>query len=733
MAIADIFNEAVAHHQAGRLPAAEALYLEILKAQPNHADALHLLGVIEHQRGRNEQAIELIRRAIALGPGNAAYYSNLAVALRGLKRLPEAVTQLEQAVKLAPDYAAAHKNLAVTLSELGRIADAVLEWHRAVDLNPKDGGAFKGLGASLMRLGRCDEAAVVFARAVALRADDPEALNNLGAAFNDLHRPAEAEKHLGRALELSPNNAEVHNNLGLALGALGRKAEAIEHLRRAVELSPGFALAFNNLGVALKDSGNLAEALVALQQALKIDPRHVAAHNNLGDVLNSLARYDEALRFLNRALELDPNCFEALNNLGVTLSNLDRPAEAARYLERSLQLNPRYLPAHVNLGNALVAEGHIEEGTTHYLRAIELDPNGIGAYYALASNSRYKFTADQVAHVESLLATARSADDRMLLEFALGLVLDKAGRYDQAFAYCREANDLKKAAYRKQGIAFNPEAHGALVERIVSTFTPEFFKRTVAWGDDSEVPVFIVGMPRSSTTLVEQIVSSHPAVFGAGELADIELMAADLPKTLGTTSRYPECLAGAAPEAIRKLAEGHLRHLRELGGEAARVVDKMTVNFVHLGLIATLFPRARVIHCIRDPRDICVSCYFHNFARAGLAFTFDLEHLGVFYAQYERLMAHWHRVLPLQILDVPYEQLVGDQEGFTRKMIEFCGLPWDPRCMAFEKNPRPVKTASALQVRQPMYKTSLARWKHFEKHLAPFMNRLNAGGGQGAG
>ena len=724
---AGLFDQAVAQHQAGRLVEAEALYRRLLQQQPNQPDAMHMLGVIAHQSGRNEEAVELIRKANAVGGGSAGSYSNLGVALRALGRLDEALAELQHALELAPSYVAAHKNLGVTFNDLGRFDEAAHHLRRTVELNPADTGAHKALGATLMKLGRVQEAADMFARATAARFDDPEAHNNLGVALKDLGRLDEAEQHLRRAIELAPQKAEAYNNLGLVFAARGLHREAAAEFRRAVGLAPAFALAYNNLGVSLKEMSNFEAALAALQQALKLQPNHVAALNNMGDVLNALARYDEAVAHLEKAVALDPRCHEAHNNLGVALNNLERPKEAARSLERSMELNPKYVPAHINLGNALVADGRIEEGTAHYMEALGLEPDSVAAYYSLATGSRRRFTEEDLARMESLAGRGRatSPDDKMLLYFSLAQAFDKAGRPDAAFTYCRQANELKRDHYRRQGIVFDPAAHVALVDRIISTFTPAFFGSVASWGSDSELPVFIVGMPRSGTTLVEQILSSHHAVFGAGELADVERIAAGLPATLGAPERYPECLLGASVEQVRSLAASHLDRLTGLGGDAERVVDKMTVNFLHLGLIAMLLPKARVLHCRRDPRDICVSCFFHNFARAGLCFAFDLAHLGVFYAQYERLMAHWRKVLPLRMIEVPYEELVHDQEAFTRKLVDFCGLDWDPNCLEFHKNPRPVKTASALQVRQPIYTSSVGRWESYQQYLRPFTERVS--------
>jgi hypothetical protein len=272
-------------------------------------------------------------------------------------------------------------------------------------------------------------------------------------------------------------------------------------------------------------------------------------------------------------------------------------------------------------------------------------------------------------------------------------------------------------------MAFDPCAHQAGVDQLIRTFDAVYFRRVRGFGISSELPLFIVGMPRSGTTLVEQIVASHPQVFGAGELRDVERIALSLAAHLGNDVGYPSCLAKAPAEAVRAMAERHLHRLTALAGGSVRIVDKMPTNYLHLGLIATLFPQARIIHCRRGPLDTCVSCYFSYFR--GLPFAWDLEELGRYHRSYDSLMAHWKAVLPLPVLDVSYEELVDNQEAISRRLMEFCGLDWDERCLAFHETPRPVHTASTMQVRQPIYKSSVGRWRRYEAHLQPLVRALS--------
>lgn len=275
-------------------------------------------------------------------------------------------------------------------------------------------------------------------------------------------------------------------------------------------------------------------------------------------------------------------------------------------------------------------------------------------------------------------------------------------------------------------MGYDPEARARFVDGLLGAFSPSHFERVRGLGDDSERPVFVVGMPRSGTTLTEQILASHPQVFGAGERNFAQSTFISLPAVLGRNEPPLACLAHLDRDAAGRLAAGHLGRLRELdGGTAARVVDKMPENYLLLGFLHTLFPRARLIHCRRDPRDVALSCWITNFAR--IRWACDLEHIAHHLLQYFRIMEHWRRVLPAPVFEVDYEELVADQEGVSRRLVAWLGLEWDPACLRFHQTERLVRTASVAQVRQPIYTRSVARWRHYESLLAPLLERLPPG------
>jgi Tfp pilus assembly protein PilF len=444
-----------------------------------------------------------------------------------------------------------------------------------------------------------------------------------------------------------------------------------------------------------------------------------------GVQLQQAGKLDQATAIYQEVLRQDANNADAWHFLGVAALERRMPENGRELIERSLQLKPDNAIYHHNMAAALAELGDLENAETHYREAVRLKPDYAEAYYNLTGSIKVRAGDPAIEKVAALLQnTGVSPQDRCFLHFAAGKIYDDIGAYDRAFAHY-EAGNLAK------DVRFRPEEYWRQVAALIATFDAGFLETLFGQGSSSEVPVFIVGMPRSGTSLAEQVLASHPAVFGAGELPDLPAITEALPKHGGGRS-YPACVPALGPEAIRGFANAYLGRLSKLAPEAQRVVDKQPLNFQHVGLIALMFPNARIIHCRRNVLDTCVSCYFQNFTN-GQEYSFDLIHLGLFHRCYERLMAHWDKLLPGRIMDVHYEELVADHEGVTRAMLEFCGLDWNDACAAPHETDRPVKTASRWQVRQPVYKTSLARWRRYEKHLGPLLAALKGGGRRGEG
>src|SRR5260370_583121 len=369
---------------------------------------------------------------------------------------------------------------------------------------------------------------------------------------------------------------------------------------------------------------------------------------------------------------------------------------------------------------ALMSLGQFEEASVCYRKALAISPDKASFHRNLISIGAQ---AAEPAEVERLIKLLDQPGlpvvERIEAGFALGKLLDNGDRFDEAFAYFAQANTLLKQRPAAADEVFHADRLHRVVDRMIQGFTPGFFADRHEWGKASELPIFIVGMPRSGTTLIEQVAASHPAVYGAGELTDIGRIAVE--RASGENRATAQ---GWDAEAIAKASRAHLQHLRSLDSAALRIIDKMPGNVFHLGLIAVLFPAARVIFCRRDARDTCLSCYFQRFANSGHRYTYDLADCGRQWLETDRLINHWVQVLPVRMLEIQYEEMVADQEGQRRRLIDFLGLPWDPACLEFHRTQRPVMTASVWQVRQPIYTRSVGRWKHYERHLGPLLDVL---------
>jgi tetratricopeptide (TPR) repeat protein len=540
--------------------------------------------------------------------------------------------------------------------------------------------------------------------------------------------PEAAIARLRQAIQADPVDADLHNNLGVFLTHTGCLGDAVACYRQALRLRPHFADAWNNLSYVLCGLGQVEEARGCAEQALLLRPHFAEASNHLGLALLELGRHQEAAEQFQKALRLQPRFAQARHNLGKAFEEQGRLAEALVCFEQTLQLQPGLPEPHVALADVLKKLGQFEQAVGQLRQALRLKPEEALAYCYLsqfASHGWYLFSEAEVGCVRALLKNDRlTLLQRSLLHLTLGNVLDRQEAFDEAFCHFTQAGALRKEWLRQIGQAFDPAAHRALIDGLIATFDEAFFQHQRPPISASELPVFIIGMPRSATTLVEQILSSHPQVAGAGELRDLPQLVASLAKRGQDGSGYPMCMPAVPVQDFRVAAEKYLAHLTRIGGGAIRVVDKMCEHFLHLGVIALAFPRARIIHCRRNPLDICLSCFFENFK--GVNYSWALEDLAVYYREYERLMAHWQRCLPLEVWEVRYEDLVSRQEKVSRELIAFCGLPWTDRCLAFHENPRPVHTASAVQVRRPLYTRSIGRWQNYAAHLGPLRDALQA-------
>jgi tetratricopeptide (TPR) repeat protein len=717
------FPTAIQLHVSGRLDEAARIYRAILATNPEHADALHLLGVIAYQKGNHAQACDLIGQAIALQPGVASYYSNLGEVHRATGQLERAQACYRTALTLQPDSSEAANNLGLILLSQGNATAAIEQFQAALRNKPDDAMIHNNLGNALRLQDDKTEALASFRQALQLDPKLAEAHCNLGQMLLEQYRPQEALVHAREATRLRPDFPEAQNNLGNALRELGQLPEAKECYNKALQLRPDLALTYSNMGQALQEEGELQEAIAWYQRGLQRDPNSARIVCNLASALEEQGDFDAAVARYRLALQLQPGYAEAHNGLGFVLHEQGKFPEALAEYREVLRLKPDFATGYCNLGNIQEELGSIDEATTSFREALRRDPNHAGAYSLLATMLRGRFPEEDRQAMTRLLARPHlTLAQRLALHFGLGHVLDATGSYAEAAEHVQKGNALCQTLWKKQGKAYSPAAHSQWVDELMRVFGAEFFERTRGFGLDSEVPVFIVGVPRSGTTLTEQILASHSQVHGAGELSLAHTGLESLPATLHRDGRALDCLAFLDAAASREIGQWHVEQLRERDARAIRVVDKMPDNYLYIGWLCTLFPRARFIHCRRDLRDVGVSCWMTNFRH--LRWAADPDHIAARFHDYQRLMEHWQKVLPVQVLEVDYEETVADLEGVARRLVAWCGLEWEPSCLAFHQTSRPVRTASVAQVRQPLYTRSVARWKHYEGALGRLFEQL---------
>ena len=472
--------------------------------------------------------------------------------------------------------------------------------------------------------------------------------------------------------------------------------------------------------VQYHQTGKLPEAEKIYRKILTVDPNHSDSLHLLGLIAHQAGKSLTAVELIHKAIRKRPHNPVYYNNLGNVLKDQGRLDDAVSCFQKALRLNPDAAETCINLGNALKFQGKIETAEAIYRKALSIKPDFISAYYNLAQLKAFGENDEAFKTLDSIQKNRNlSAKETVEIHFTLGKMYADSGDHDRAFQNYYAGNEFNKK-FREP--AFNLDHFEKQISLYINTFDSDFFTRKKDCGVETELPVFIIGMPRSGTTLVEQILSSHPHVFGAGELSFINQMINTLfQQNIGLS--FSEILQTLDLRIVKHFADQYLNRLCASFKGAMRITDKLPGNFLNLWFIALLFPNVKIVHCRRHPVDTCLSCYFTNFDR-DLGYTYDLKTLGLYYRQYQRLMTHWHQVLPAPVLDVQYEELVENQVAVSRKMVKFCGVEWDDHCLEFYKNDRPVETASGVQVRRKIYSTAVGRWKNYENRLTPLIEAL---------
>ena len=654
---------------------------------PDDLAALCSLSVLRGQTNRAGESAGVLALAEQASDGSADAHFRLATACCRLGLQEAAAEHYRSSISKSPQRAEAHHNLGVTLQALGRLEDATASHARAAELAPELPNPQAELGKLNRILGRLEDAANCYRKAVALSPRDAGLCSDLAGVLQQLGRQPEAIDCCRRALSIAPDTASAHFNLASLLQEQDDPHGAVEHFRRALALRPDFAEARNNLGNALQQIGCRIEATAAYQEALRLKPDYADAHANLGKALRALGRDDEAIGHYAAAVAIEPERAALQNEFAVVL----------------------------------LAAGRVKDAQAAFEKATLLEPGKLIYHFNLASFHRFAPDDPHLAALEEIVAseTKLGADDRIALDFALAKAYADLGRTDDSFHRLQEGNRRKRLQ-----TDYDEDAALRHFDEIRAVFTPELFEKLRGGGAASRRPIFVVGMPRSGTTLIEQILASHSTVHGAGEIDQLSRIVADLSEGENALPPYPEMMPELSPLTLRRIGESYLAFIADLAPGAEKVVDKMPANFVFAGLIALAMPEARIIHARRDPIDTCFSCFSLLFSE-NQPFTYDLGEIGRYYRAYAELMDHWRRVLPPDVMiDVHYEKLVADFPGEARRLLAHCGLDWQDACLQFHETQRTVLTASVAQVRRPLYTGSVNRWRPYATHLQPLLEAL---------
>ena len=528
---------------------------------------------------------------------------------------------------------------------------------------------------------------------------------------------------MSSALTLNPDRAESHYGLGLALLSKNQLDEAVACFERALAIDPDYAEANCALGQALQALKQNARALHCFIEALEVDPDYVEALLGRGSTLRALNHHDEAVRCYERALQLTPENVQALSGIAAALQGGNRHEEALVHLRQALTLKPQSGETQLLFGAILEELGRTVEAQHAYATAIELEPENVRFRVARTSSKQVEDGDPDLAAMETCARKIdeRPPDEQLLLHFGLGKALSDVGRNEESFSHILAGNALKR-----HQLLYDEAVMLAMLDRIRTVFTSEFMNFSRGAGHLSPLPIFIIGMPRSGSTLVEQILASHRKVFGGGERHDFADVAMRIAGN-AARSTFPDMARSLTADQLYRIGAEYVERLNMAAEEPAgfqRVSDKMLANYCFAGLIHLVLPNARIVHTCRDPIDTCLSCFSQLFA-AEQPFAYDLGELGRYYRGYNTLMSHWNSVIPKSaLLDVHYEELVHDFEAQARRIVAHCGLEWDPACLTYYKTERLVRTASVTQVRRPIYRSSVRRWRPDPERIRPLLEGL---------
>ncbi len=650
----------------------------IAATQSSFDRALSFLG-----NGDAALCADICRSTLDDYPNDSRMRCLLATALNRQHQFAEAEVELRSVLEQHPEIPKAHLELGHALFGQGRGLDALACFEKVAQLTPDKSVAHLDLSVALSKVGK--ERAARQALEQSFRLDPGRKDLLMGAEHQRAGRFEDAERVYRGVIAREPNNVTAVRLLGSLASETRRHGIALRQLRKAVEMKPDYFSAWVDLGRELSEQELFEECEEALRHAIRLEPRLPHPQTLLGSMLAKAGRYDEALAAYEVALEMQPDFSGSLAGMGHLLRTI----------------------------------GRTDEAIAAYRQCIKNHPAFGEAYWSLANLKTFRFTDEELATMEKNVDSDRLLEEtKVCLNFALGKAYEDRGEYDRAFGHIDRGN-----AMRRVNENYDPVQTEVIHDRIIDTFSAEFIAEKGGHGDPDPSPIFIVGLPRSGSTLIEQILASHSQVEGTHELADLPRVIRSINQENPNGTLYPEAFRQFEPEKFQELGKQYLDATQRHRSGVPRFTDKMPNNFPSVGMLQLLLPNAKIVNARRHPLDSCMGSYKQLFFK-GQAFSYDLVEIGEYYLEYQRLMDYWHETLPGRVLDVQYEQMVGDQQTQTRRLLEYCELPWEDNCLRFYENKRAVNTASSEQVRQPIYSKSVNSWRRYEAGLAPLIEVL---------
>jgi len=671
------------------------------------------------ESNRLQEAKSLCERLSKNNKKNPEVWLLMADINNRLGALKDAKLNYKKAIKLKPNHSLAHARLGMLFHSQEIYSKAEQSYQFSLKLDNQQPAIHYNLGVVYQELGKLDKAETEYRQAIQGRPNYVKALANLAYVLRQHGNLDESLEHYQQAIRLEPEIAELHYNIGLTLLQLGDAEKAEKHQQESIRIDPEYSDGWFGLAAVHYFNGNSSQACLDYQKSLKINPQNIDALCGYAAALSELGKHEEALQKIDAALKAEPDNFEALIQQAVIFGALGETDAALDCCDKVFKVSPDNEQAASVVANMHEIRGDAQRAFDYIEPFLNNDKPSISVGLCYSTIAEKIGRVDDATHYlhNMLLQKNTNTNDACKIHFALGRIYDKAGDYAKAFTHYKMGNDLVQPHF---SISHFRES----LNREMQVFSNGFTKDMPTSTEQSGRPIFIVGMPRSGTSLVEQIIASHSTVFGAGELMQITRLSETLPGRLNTNLKYPECLSVTNERTMTDLSHAYLDHISELNSGAKHVTDKLPGNYMNLGLIQQLFPNSKIIHCNRNPFDTCLSCYFQNFSR-NIPWSYQLADLGQVYNEYTRMMEHWKNVLDIPIMNVNYESLTTNQEETTRDILQFLNLEWEDQCLEFHKNKRLVWTASYNQVRNAMYKKSVERWKNYEVYIEPLITTIS--------